>query len=175
MVSFAKGQGRGSVALSMVGVGEQGVGTMDMSDLNDALLQVGRKRPSPDKSPEELQDDADIAERTRTLIERLETSLKRRDPRQEEHERVKRENKRLLVSVAAENRRWQQQYHKPGIALPSLLQLAEQALGDAFTKVGDQLRPHYDYCGLKWKPSAVDHNSEHCRIKRHRPAVEEWR
>ena len=112
-----------------------------------------------------------------TLIEVLEQRLAARDSLNqcnEERERIKKENQKLLVAVAAENRRWQQQYRMPTLSVPTLLQLAEIALGEAYVKVCEDLRPEADYCGLLWTPSAIDHNNEPCRITPKRPAVESW-
>jgi hypothetical protein len=113
----------------------------------------------------------------KTLIEVLEQRLAARDSINqcnEERERIKQQNKRLLVAAAAENRRWQQQYRKPTLSVPTLLELAEVALGEAYVKVCEDLRPEADYCGLAWTPSAIDHNNEPCRITLKRPAVESW-
>lgn len=113
----------------------------------------------------------------KTLIEVLEQRLAARDSInqcKEERERIKQQNKRLLVAAAAENRRWQQQYRKPTLSVPTLLELAEVALGEAYVKVCEDLRPEADYCGLAWTPSAIDHNNEPCRITLKRPAVESW-
>lgn len=112
-----------------------------------------------------------------TLMERLDAVLQARDEREQEQERVRRDNKRLMCAVAAEGRRWahsSSDYHHTVMPLHSLARLAEEALGAAFTKVCELMRPHYDYCALKWVPSACDHNNEPCRIKRQRPAVETW-
>ena len=112
-----------------------------------------------------------------TLIEVLEQRLAARDSINQcnvDRERIKQQNKRLLVAAAAENRRWQQQYRKPTLSVPTLLELAEVALGEAYVKVCEDLRPEADYCGLLWTPSAIDHNNEPCRITPKRPAVESW-
>ena len=156
---------------------------IDNSDLADPGLANGLQDAPSDA--EEIADaprvvaapseaEGEAASEELSLIARLEKCLEHRDPREEERERVQKENKRFLIAAAAENRRWQQEYRMPGIGLPSLLKLAEQKLGDAFTQVGDQLSPHFDYCALVWKPSAVDHNGELCRIEQHRPAAEGW-
>ena len=85
------------------------------------------------------------------------------------------ENKRLMCAVAAESRRWRDwSKSRDPLPFPSLVELAEQALGDAWERVCEDLRPHYDYCALRWVPSAVDHNGEPCRLYERRPAVEEW-
>ena len=110
----------------------------------------------------------------KTLIEVLEQRLAARDSINQCNERIKQQNKRLLVAAAAENRRWQQQYRKPTLSVPTLLELAEVALGEAYVKVCQDLRPEADYCGLAWTPSAIDHNNEPCRITPKRPAVESW-
>ena len=113
----------------------------------------------------------------KTLIEVLEQRLAARDSISQcivERERIKQQHKRLLVAAAAENRRWQQQYRKPTLSVPTLLELAEVALGEAYVKVCEDLRPEADYCGLAWTPSAIDHNNEPCRITPKRPAVESW-
>jgi hypothetical protein len=105
---------------------------------------------------------------------RLQQRLREGTLTPQERERIKQQNKRLLVAAAAENRRWQQQYRKPTLSVPTLLELAEVALGEAYVKVCEDLRPEADYCGLAWTPSALDHNNEPCRITLKRPAVESW-
>mmetsp|Transcript_41661 Transcript_41661/g.109884 ORF Transcript_41661/g.109884 Transcript_41661/m.109884 type:complete len:139 (-) Transcript_41661:391-807(-) len=113
-----------------------------------------------------------------SLIEVLEKCLADRDTLHDhtkrEQESQQQKNKRLLVAVAAENRRWRQQYKQSSLSFPSLLELAENALGEAYIKVCEDLQPAADYCGLLWTPSAVDHNNEPCRIKRAKPAIESW-
>lgn len=105
-------------------------------------------------------------------------------PTDQEMEQTRRELqvRRLMCATAAEDRRWRQM-HKIGFkrglgefgpGMPTLLKLAEDALGLGFRKVCEELLPSTDFCALSWTPSACDNNMEPCRIKRHRPAVESW-
>ena len=113
--------------------------------------------------------------RNESLMGLLDRVLARRTTQEIEHERVQKENRRLMCGAAAECRRWSRDRSDKGpLPFPSLMRLAEEALGSAWERVCEEIRPHYDYCSLRWVPSAVDHNGELCRLARDRPAVERW-
>lgn len=109
-------------------------------------------------------------------MQRLARVLEERDARDEDRERVRAVNQRLCCAAAAETRRWRSAKHEDMMPFPSLISLAECVLGEAFCsdELVRTMRPLYDVVDARRVPSALDHNDEHCRVKRKRPAVEDW-
>jgi len=108
-------------------------------------------------------------QRIASLMERLDKILL--DYSLEEGKLAESKSMRLRCAVAAEQRKWGTSTYKSS-GMPSLIELAEDALGAAFCLRCKELQMDVNYRGLTWTPSAYDHNSELCRIRRKVPACE---
>ena len=147
--------------------------------------QLEHNWPAAMPEPSVVEPD-EACSRKLSVMEALECILNASTDAELDAERRELQRRRLMCGVAAEDRRWRAGLglKEPGlkrsreqglsIAVLPLLELAEEAMGREFRRACEALLPNINWCGLVWTPAAVDHNSEPCRIKRSRPAVEAW-
>ena len=162
------------------GAMESAVAIADEAMALDAAYGQGLRAPAAYEQP-----CADL-DASLSLMETLEIILTASTDEEDNAERRHRQRTQLMCGVAAEDRRWRAERgeanpgmkrgRNDGLALGvvTLLELAEQAVGLGVRRTCEELLPNVNWCGLAWTPAPVDDNQEPCRIKRQRPAVEDW-